>query len=105
MTLEFCSPRGRLQTHGLAPSGASTPSARLYLPHKYGSFTLNWINSGIADFETALKKEKKEYVLHMYPNAQHAFHNDTAAERYNKEAAELAWNRTTEFLQNKLSAR
>ena len=33
----------------------------------------------------------------------HAFHNDTSAERYNKDAAELAWKRTVEFLKAKLA--
>jgi carboxymethylenebutenolidase len=33
-----------------------------------------------------------------YEGTQHAFHNDTAGTRYNKDAAELAWRRTVEFL-------
>jgi carboxymethylenebutenolidase len=33
-----------------------------------------------------------------YEGTQHAFHNDTAGTRYDKDAAELAWRRTVEFL-------
>jgi carboxymethylenebutenolidase len=33
----------------------------------------------------------------------HAFNNDTAGTRYNKEAADLAWSRTVAFLRKHLS--
>lgn len=59
------------------------------------------INAGIPAFEEALKKAGVEYAIHMYEGAGHAFMNDTG-QRYNKEAAELAWERTVAFLQNKL---
>jgi len=54
------------------------------------------INEGISKFEKALKNNKKNYTLHMYPKVNHGFHNDTTP-RYDKEAAELAWTRTVEF--------
>jgi|TARA_B100001971_G_C18226778_1_gene561046 carboxymethylenebutenolidase len=60
------------------------------------------INSGIADFETALKQASVDYTIHMYEGVNHAFHNDTSVARYNYEAAELAWQRTIEFLTEKL---
>jgi len=60
------------------------------------------INAGIPAYEEALKKSGVAYGLYMYEGAQHAFHNDTAPTRYNKEAAELAWQRTITFLKQKL---
>lgn len=60
------------------------------------------INAGIPTFEAALKKASIDYVMYMYEGAAHAFHNDTNAERYNKEAALLAWQRTVAFLNEKL---
>jgi len=60
------------------------------------------INKGIPDFEVALKKANIEYQIYMYEGAQHAFNNDSNPERYNKEAAELAWGRTIEFFKKKL---
>jgi carboxymethylenebutenolidase len=60
------------------------------------------INKGIPEFEAALKAAKIEYQLYMYEGAQHAFNNDTNPERYNKEAAELAWKRTIAFFKEKL---
>jgi carboxymethylenebutenolidase len=38
----------------------------------------------------------------MYEGAQHAFNNDTNAERYDKGAADLAWQRTISFFKEKL---
>ena len=55
------------------------------------------VNAGIAAYEEALKKSNVKYEQYVYEGAQHAFHNDTSAARYNKEAAELAWKRTLEF--------
>lgn len=60
------------------------------------------INAGIAAFEEALKKASIAYKLFMYEGAGHAFFNDSNPSRYHKEAAELAWQRTLEFLKEKL---
>ncbi|MSO64645.1 MAG: dienelactone hydrolase family protein [Alphaproteobacteria bacterium] len=55
------------------------------------------INAGVPGFEAALKAAGVKYAVHMYPNVNHAFHNDTSSDRYNKEAAELAWQRSMAF--------
>ncbi len=60
------------------------------------------INAGIPAYEEALKKAGTTYELFMYEGANHAFNNDTNAPRYNKEAADLAWKRTVEFLKKHL---
>jgi carboxymethylenebutenolidase len=62
------------------------------------------INQGIPAFEEALKKAGIEYKMFIYDGAQHAFNNDTNPDRYNKEAAELAWGRTIEFFKEKLNS-
>ena len=62
----------------------------------------NRINRGIPAFEEALKKESIDYKIYMYEGANHAFNNDTNAARYHKESAELAWQRTIEFFNQKL---
>jgi carboxymethylenebutenolidase len=38
----------------------------------------------------------------MYEGASHAFNNDSNPERYNPEAAKLAWGRTIAFFKEKL---
>ncbi|MFC2169461.1 dienelactone hydrolase family protein, partial [Acidobacteriota bacterium] len=60
------------------------------------------INAGIKAFEAALKQASVDYKIYMYEGAAHAFHNDTNASRYNKEAAQLAWQRTISFLKKNL---
>jgi len=60
------------------------------------------INSGIPAFEEALKEAGVEYKLYMYEGAGHAFNNDTNESRYHKQAAELAWQRTIDFFNEKL---
>jgi len=60
------------------------------------------INAGIPAFEEALKKAGIEYKIFMYEGAQHAFFNDTNPARHNKEASQLAWQRTIEFFKAKL---
>jgi carboxymethylenebutenolidase len=60
------------------------------------------INAGIPAFEEALKKAGKEYQIFMYEGASHAFNNDSNPERYNEQAAKLAWGRTVGFFREKL---
>lgn len=59
------------------------------------------VNEGWPAYEAALKEHNKEYKAYMYPNANHGFHNDTTP-RYDREAAELAWQRTIDFFKEKL---
>jgi carboxymethylenebutenolidase len=60
------------------------------------------INSGIPEFEKALKEASVDYKIYVYAGTKHAFNNDTNASRYHKEAAELAWKRTIAFFKEKL---
>ncbi len=59
------------------------------------------VNEGWPAYEKALKENKKDYTAYMYANANHGFHNDTTP-RFDKTAAELAWNRTVDFFKEKL---
>ncbi len=59
-------------------------------------------NKGIPAYEAALKKAGVDYKMYIYEGAKHAFNDDTRPERYNKEAAQLAWQRTISFLKDKL---
>jgi carboxymethylenebutenolidase len=61
------------------------------------------INAGIDAYKAALDAAGKEYTVHIYEGAQHAFNNDTSEARYNKEAADLAWGRTVAFFKEKLA--
>ena len=61
------------------------------------------INAGIDAYKAALESAGKEFTIHVYEGAQHAFNNDTSEARYNKAAADQAWSRTVAFLKEKLA--
>jgi carboxymethylenebutenolidase len=46
----------------------------------------------------ALKRSGANVQAFTYPDVNHAFNNDTARDRYDKPAADLAWGRTIAFL-------
>lgn len=59
------------------------------------------VNEGWPAYEAALKANKKEYKYYLYPEVNHGFHNDTTP-RYDRPAAERAWQRTIDFFKEKL---
>jgi carboxymethylenebutenolidase len=83
--------------YGIQPAAADVPKIRAKLLLHYAASDER-INAGIAAYEAALKAAGVSYTKYVYEGTQHAFHNDTAGARYNKNAAELAWRRTVEFL-------
>jgi carboxymethylenebutenolidase len=54
-------------------------------------------------FEAALERLRKQYEIHIYPDARHAFANPTGR-AYDAEVADDAWRRTLEFLGTHLGA-
>ena len=87
--------------YGGQPDPADVPKIKAAMMLHYGAND-DRINAGIPAFEEALRKAKIEFTTYMYQGAGHAFNNDTSPERYNKEAAELAWKRTVTFFKEKL---
>jgi carboxymethylenebutenolidase len=59
------------------------------------------LNAGAAPYEAALKANHVRYQMFTYPGTQHGFNNDTTP-RYDKAAAQLAWQRTIDFLKTNL---
>ncbi len=57
----------------------------------------------VRPFVAALQTAGKPVTLHDYAGANHAFNNDTSAERYDAVAAKLAWDRTLEFFRKHLA--
>lgn len=55
------------------------------------------INAGIAAYEEALKNNNIRFESYLYPNVNHAFHNDISPTRYDEASAKLAWQRTLDF--------
>ena len=55
------------------------------------------------ELERQVKDLGKQIEVVIYPDADHAFFNDTRPEVYNATAATDAWRRTIEFLRKHLS--
>lgn len=87
--------------YGSAPKEEEVPKIKASMLLHYAGEDER-INQGIPIYEAALKKAGVDYKLFMYEGAQHAFNNDSNPQRYNKEAAELAWKRTVDFFKEKL---
>jgi carboxymethylenebutenolidase len=88
--------------YGRQAAAADVPKITAPLMLHYASLDER-INAGIADFEAALKAAGKSFELHMYEGVNHAFNNDTNEARYDKAAADLAWQRTVAFLKTHLA--
>jgi carboxymethylenebutenolidase len=82
--------------YGRQPAAEDVAKIKAAIQLHYGGLDER-VNAGIPAYEQAMKKNNVSYELYIYEGANHAFHNDTAPTRYNKEAAELAWKRTLEF--------
>jgi carboxymethylenebutenolidase len=88
--------------YGTTPAPEEVPGIKAKVMAHYAGDDER-INSGIPAFEEALKKAGIEYHIFIYEGTQHAFNNDTG-QRYNKEAADLAWKRTTDFFRETLGS-
>ena len=89
--------------YGMSPPLEKVPAIRAKMLLNYAGLDER-INAGVPAYEEALKAAGVTYTLHTYDGAQHAFHNDANAARYDAAAAALAWKRTVEFLTGALAS-
>lgn len=87
--------------YGGQPPLESVPDIKAPLLLQYAGLDTR-VNEGWPAYEEALKANRKEYTAYIYPDVNHGFHNDSTP-RYDKEAAELAWQRTIDFFKEHLS--
>ncbi len=59
--------------------------------------------ASLPDFISNMEKNAKPYELYIYPGTKHAFNQDNRPDRYNPEAANLAWERTINFFKLNLA--
>src|SRR5215216_7385743 len=78
--------------YGPHPPVEDVPNIRAAVLAIYGELDSR-INSGIPAMEEAMQANNKIYEKMIYPDADHAFHNDSGS-RYNPEAARDAWEKT-----------
>ena len=87
--------------YGAQPKAEDVARIKARIMAHYGGLDTR-VDAGIPDFEAALKANGVDYQIFVYDGANHAFNNDTAAARYDKAAAELAWSRSIAFLKETL---
>jgi carboxymethylenebutenolidase len=61
------------------------------------------INATWPEYEADLKAAGVNHTIHMYPNCNHGFHNDSTG-RYDEKNAQLAWERTVAFFKQHLAS-
>jgi carboxymethylenebutenolidase len=87
--------------YGTQPAKEDVPKIQAPLLIHYAGLDTH-VDEGWPAYEAALKENKKEYTVYIYPNVNHGFHNNTTP-RYDKAAADLAWQRTIDFFNQKLN--
>lgn len=86
--------------YGGQPSAEETAKIKAPLLLHYAEHDER-VNAGWPDYQAELIKSKVDYTAHFYKNAKHGFHNNSTP-RYDEAAAQLAWDRTITFFQEKL---
>jgi carboxymethylenebutenolidase len=82
--------------YGPAPDPALAAQVRAPLQLHYAELDERVNKTGFP-WRDALAAAGRTVDAHVYPGVNHAFHNDTSAERYDDAAAKLAWQRTLDF--------
>ncbi|MBO3117266.1 dienelactone hydrolase family protein [Winogradskyella sp. DF17] len=88
--------------YGRQPEAEDAVKIQAPLLLQYGELDKR-VNAGWPDFEKVLKENEIEYEAYIYPGVNHGFHNNTTP-RYDKEAANLSWERTISFFRKHLKA-
>ncbi len=89
--------RAGVAYYGPQPPVALVPAIKARMLLHYAGLDER-IGAGIPAYEAELKAAHVKYEAFVYPGVNHAFNNDTSAERYNKDAADLAWSRSVAML-------
>ncbi len=83
--------------YGRSPDLAKVPQIKARLLIQQASRDTRLVRM-LPDYEKALKAANIQYEAIVYPDVDHAFMNDTSAERYNAATAKQAWAKTVTFL-------
>jgi carboxymethylenebutenolidase len=88
--------------YGGQPSAEEAAQIKSPLMLQYAGLDTR-VNAGWEAYEAALNANKIENTAYFYPEVNHGFHNNTTA-RYDEAAANLAWERTIGFFNEKLKS-
>ncbi|WP_412561532.1 dienelactone hydrolase family protein [Winogradskyella sp. MIT101101] len=86
--------------YGRQPEAEDAKKIKAPLLLQYGELDTR-VNAGWPAFEKVLQENNIEYEAYIYPGVNHGFHNNTTP-RYDKEAAQLSWDRTIAFFNKHL---
>ena len=87
--------------YGVAPKIEDVAKIKARMVEHLGALD-DRVNATIPPYEDAAKKAGVKLEVYKYEGANHAFNNDTGAERYHKPSADLAWTRTLAALKETL---
>ena len=93
--------RAGVAYYGPTPDATRAASVKAAMLLHYAGLD-DRVNAGAPAWISALKAAKVDVDAYTYAGVNHAFNNDTSAERYNKAAADLAWARTLAFFRMNL---
>jgi carboxymethylenebutenolidase len=82
--------------YGGAPPAADIPKIKAAILVHHGALDTRLAEAWPA-YDSALKAAGVTHEGYVYPGAVHGFNNDATPERYNKAAADLAWQRTIDW--------
>ncbi len=96
-------PEAAVCFYGIPPEAAADVSTiRIPLQAHFAN-TDDWCTPTlVSSLENRLESGQVNYELYRY-DAQHAFMNDARPEVYNREAAQIAWDRAMSFLKTNLA--
>ena len=94
--------RAAVPFYGPNPPLEDVPKIQAAVLAIYGALDSR-IDAGIPAIEAAMQQNKKTFEKIVYPNANHAFFNDTGA-NYNATAAKDAWAKTLAWFEKYLKA-
>jgi carboxymethylenebutenolidase len=87
--------------YGSAPAPAEAAKVQAPLLLHFAGLDAR-VNATGLPWAAALREAGKKVEAHTYSGVNHAFNNDTSVERFDKAAAELAWERTLQFFSKNL---
>ena len=82
--------------YGGVPPAADIPKIKAAILVHHGELDKQ-LAAGWPAYDMALKAAGVTHEGYIYPGAVHGFNNDATPERYNKAAADLAWQRTIDW--------
>ena len=82
--------------YGAGPANEDVPKIKAAMLVHHGELDTRLAAAWPA-YDAALKAANVPHEGYIYPGAVHGFHCDATPERYNKAAADLAWQRTVDW--------